>query len=324
MKGYYIMAHEIEIVDGVAQHVYVGEVPWHGLGTEVSPDLTPVEMMEAAGLNWSVEKVPSYIEYNGERILTGQSSLVRSSDSRLLTNVGEGWEPVQNQEAFEFFDEFVHTGDMEMHTAGSLKNGEIIWALAKVSESFELFNGDKVESYLLFSNPHKYGKSIDIRFTPIRVVCNNTLTFSLQTQAVNAVSLSHRKKFDKDEVLEMLGVASTKLSTYKETAEFLGSKRYTDKTLVEYFDNVFPLTGAGKSDKEHSKNATLAMDIVQTQPGAEHAEGTYWQAFNAVTFMADHLLSRDQDTRMTNSWFGSMRKKKQDALKLAVEYAQAA
>ena len=71
------MAHEVEFVDGVAQMAYAGDVPWHGLGTPVSNDLTPVQMMQKAGLDWEVEKVPSFIEINGEKIKSGQESLVR-------------------------------------------------------------------------------------------------------------------------------------------------------------------------------------------------------------------------------------------------------
>ena len=120
-------------------------------------------------------------------------ALVRSSDNKVLTNIGQIWNPVQNEEAFEFFSEYVLAGDMEMHTAGSLKGGQMVWALAKVKESFDLFGGDKVESYLLFSNPHLYGKSIDIRFTPIRVVCNNTLSLSLEQQAERSIGMATQK-----------------------------------------------------------------------------------------------------------------------------------
>ena len=97
------------------------------------------------------------IQFNGELVPTGQKSLVRSTDGKILTNVGENWTPVQNEEAFNFFGEYVLAGNMEMHTAGSLKGGQMVWALAKVKDSFELFGGDKVDSYLLFSNPHQYG-----------------------------------------------------------------------------------------------------------------------------------------------------------------------
>ncbi len=167
------MSHMVETM------AYAGEVPWHGLGEKVSNDLTPKQMMKKAQVDWEVLEVESFIEFNGKKTPTGDKSLVRSTDGKVLTNTGPGWKPVQNEQAFEFFAEYVYAGDMEMHTAGSLKDGKMVWALAKVKESFKLFKGDEVESYLLFSNPHEYGKSIDVRFTPIRVVCNNTLTLAL-------------------------------------------------------------------------------------------------------------------------------------------------
>ena len=181
------MSHELEIVNGAAQMAFVGELPWHGLGVQVADDLAPADMMKAAGVDWRVQEVETFAEFNGKKVPTGMKALIRETDGRVLTQVGKGWHPVQNEEAFEFFKDFTDAGKMKMHTAGSLKNGEIIWALAKVDDDFELFNGDKVESYMLFSNPHQYGKTIDIRFTPIRVVCNNTLTLSLNQTAANAV-----------------------------------------------------------------------------------------------------------------------------------------
>ena len=107
------MAHQIETM------AYAGEVPWHGLGVPVSNDLSPTMMMEKAGLNWQVREVDNFIEFDGERKFTGQKSLVRETDGKILTTVGENWNPVQNSEAFEFFSEYVLAGDMEMHTAGS-------------------------------------------------------------------------------------------------------------------------------------------------------------------------------------------------------------
>lgn len=299
-------------------------VPWHGLGDPVGDCLTPIEMCKASGTFWDVVKVPAFIEYNGKQKLTGQEALVRSTDGKILTNVGPNWEPVQNTEAFEFFDDFVKEGHMMMDTAGSLKGGQIVWALAKVGESFSLFGGDEVDSYLLFSNPHQYGKSIEIRFTPIRVVCWNTLTLSLSTASINSVSLSHRRKFDPDAIKEMMGLASTKLDTYKQTAEFLGSKRFTSETLLEYLDEIFPVTGSGK--KDISKNAEAVFEIVSNdnQPGAKHAPGSWWQAFNGVTFHTDHNLSRTADKRLENAWFGGVARTKVKALEKAVEFAEAA
>ena len=319
------MAHQVETM------AYAGEVPWHGLGVEVSNDLTPNQMMKKAGLDWTVEQIDSYATLpNGKKVATGMKALVRSSDNKVLTNIGQVWNPVQNEDAFNFFSEYVLKGDMEMHTAGSLKGGQLVWALAKVKESFDLFGGDTVESYLLFSNPHKYGFSIDVRFTPIRVVCNNTLSLSLEAKAERSVKVGHRTEFNADEVKKALGIASAKLSQYKEMAEFLGSKRYNIDNLIEYYNTVFPRTADKRVQNQElsvetlSKNAKAAFDAIELQPGAKYAEGSWWQAFNSVTYVTDHLQGRNPDNRLYSSWFGGNQIRKRDALKTALEFAEVA
>ena len=318
------MAHQVETM------AYAGEVPWHGLGVEVNNDLTPNQMMKKAGLDWTVEQIDSYVTVGDKKIPTGMKALVRSSDNKVLTNIGQVWNPVQNEDAFNFFSEYVLKGDMEMHTAGSLKGGQLVWALAKVKESFDLFGGDTVESYLLFSNPHKYGFSIDVRFTPIRVVCNNTLSLSLEAKAERSVKVGHRTEFNADEVKKALGIASAKLSQYKEMAEFLGSKRYNIDNLIEYYNTVFPRTADKRVQNQElsvetlSKNAKAAFDAIELQPGAKYAEGSWWQAFNSVTYVTDHLQGRNPDNRLYSSWFGGNQIRKRDALKTALEFAEVA
>jgi phage/plasmid-like protein (TIGR03299 family) len=318
------MAHMVEMIDGVAQMAYRSSQgkPWHGLGTPVGDDMTPQEMMKAAGLDWSVEKVKTFINYNGKQVETGQEALVRSTDGKILTQVGPGWNPVQNAAAFEFFTDFVSKGDMSMDTAGSLKDGRIVWALADVRDGFSLFGGDEVKGYLLFSNPHQYGKSIDVRFVLERVVCNNTLTIALAESGQPAVRVNHRSVFDAERVKELLGLSHRKVETFKEAAEFLGSKQYGQKDLEKYFGAVFG--ESSKEDKLLSPTAERALQVVETQPGAEFKRGSFWQMFNAVTYMTDHELGRSNDTRMTSAWFGTNAKRKVDALNLAVEMAGAA
>ena len=323
------MAHELEFVNGEAQMAYAGDLPWHGLGTKVSNDLSPQQMMQKAGVDWRVQEVESFVEFNGDRLPTGQKSLIRESDGKILTNVGKDWHPCQNETAFEFFNEYVLAGDMEMHTAGSLKGGQYVWALAKVKESFDLFGGDQVDSYMLFSNPHIYGKSIDVRFTPIRVVCNNTLTFALDSQSQRAVKVGHRAEFNPDMVKDQLGIAHEKFAKYKEMAEFLGSKRVKVEDLLNYYNTVFPLT-SGQDKQEQvtpetlSRQAKNALEVLETQPGAEYAEGSWWQAFNSVTYVTDHVQGRNADNRLHSQWYGQNQLRKVKAAEKAVEFALAA
>lgn len=322
------MSHEIEMINGEAQMAYAGNLPWHGLGTSVSNDLTPQQMMKKAGVDWRVQEVESFINFNDEMVPTGQKSLVRETDGKILTNVGKDWHPVQNEQAFEFFNEYVLAGDMEMHTAGSLKGGNYVWALAKVKESFDLFGGDQVDSYMLFSNPHVYGKSIDIRFTPIRVVCNNTLTFAINSQSQRAVKVGHRTAFNADNVKTTMGIAHEKFAKYKEMAQFLGQKRFSVDALMQYYNEVFPLT-SGQSKQEQvnvdtvSRMAKQAYSVLDTQPGAEFAAGSWWQAFNSVTYVTDHLQGRNSDNRLHSQWFGQNQLRKVKAAEKAVEFALA-
>jgi len=239
--------------------------------------------------------------------------------------VGEGWNPVQNSEAFEFFNEYCMAGDMEMHTAGSLKDGQMVWALAKVNESFNVLGEDQVDSYLLFSNPHQYGKSINVRFTPIRVVCNNTLTMSLNANAKNEVALNHRKAFNGDLVKEQLGIAHEKFAQYKEAARFLAKKKTKHEDLVQYFNAIFPVKEKSVMDYvDLSRSAQRTFDALETQPGADMAMGSWWNAVNAVTYMTDHELGRSNDTRMQSAWFGSNQAKKLKAMNLALKMAEVA
>ena len=313
------MAHELEMVNGEAQMAYVGETPWHGLGVRLDDGVSPREMQKAAGLDWTVEKRPMFLA-DGAQVPKKQA-LVRTSDNKVLDLVGNNWTPVQNETAFDFFQEFCDAGDMKMHTAGSLLDGKRIWALAKVSSDFTVFGDDKVEGYLLFSNPHMFGQCVDVRFTPIRVVCNNTLTMSLNAKAQNFAKVNHRGEFDPEAVKEILGIARNTMDEYKQVAEFLGSKQISDQKFKEFLGKVF---GEAKDPKKLTRTAQMAYDVFETQPGAEFARGSWWQALNSVTYITDHKACRTQDARLNSIWYGYGRKAKINAVKTAVEFAEAA
>lgn len=319
------MAHEIETI------AYAGETPWHGLGKWVPSNLSPRQMQREAELDWKVEKIPLTYECNGRKYDSDRYfALVRTTDGKLLDTVSENWKPVQNDEAFAFFERFTKAGDMTMEVAGSLMGGRRVFALAKVKESFRLARApeDVTESYLLFTNPHQYGYGVDIRFTPVRVVCMNTLTLALgQRDSEHRVSFSHARGYSQDMALQVLGLATGKLRVYQEQADFLAGRRYTEESLKRYFQEVFrPLTPPRERKAEKPKpprNYDRALLTVENQPGREYAPGTWWNAFNAVTYLTDHQIGRG-GTRLGTAFYGHGKTRKLKALNLALEYAKAA
>ena len=130
-------------------------------------------------------------------------------------------------------------------------------------------------------------------------------------------------------VKEQLGIAHEKFAKYKEMAQFLGSKRFSVESLLNYYNEVFPLT-SGQDKQEQvtaetiSRQAKNAYDVLETQPGANFAEGTWWQAFNSVTYVTDHLQGRNADNRLHSQWYGQNQLRKIKAAEKAVEYALAA
>ena len=313
------MSHEVESL------AWVGQKPWHGLGTQVSNDLTAKEMMIAAGCDWEVAKADLVANLNGNQYSVGKNkALLRTTDGQFMDVVGDDWNPVQNKTAFEFFKDFVDAGQMKMETAGSLSDGKMVWALAEVEKSFELFNGDKVKSYLLFSNPHKYGKVVDVRLCMTRVVCNNTIRVALG-EAGNAFKSNHATIFDADKAKKFLGLVDVAMDDLKAKSEVLASKQYTDEKVNEFFDRVFPVqvVKGGIKKKDRSKNAEAATLALTHQPGVEFAPGSWYQALQAVTYTTNHLMGRNQETRVSNLWYGTTGDKNNAALDLALEYAEA-
>lgn len=318
------MGHMIErLADGNYSFAFTGErsAVWHGLGVQVSNDLSPEDMQRKAGLDWNVEKQPLFLANDVE---TNYSMLVRDTDGRQFDAVPNTWIPTQNSEAFAFFNEFVKAGDMEMDTAGSLYGGKHIFALARIKDRVAVFGDDEIGAYLLFSLPHKYGQKISIRTVMTRVVCANTIAAALGETALREYTQNHRTSFKPERAKEVLGVTLEKLNSYKEAAEFLGAKQASNEDVVDYFKRIFPVYQVDKtkeSKKEVSKNAQIAQAVLVNQPGAEYAQGSWWQAFNAVTYMVDHVIGKNEERRFESATMGTSNTLKNKALNLALELA---
>ena len=324
------MAHQVETM------AYAGEVPWHGLGTKVEDNLTPQEMIEAAGLNWTVSRRPVFVPQEpgfdhteGTLTTTEFGMLVRDSDNRILGPCGRNYIPAQNEEVFGFFNKFVESGDMTMGTAGSLDNGRQVWGLANIKQGFKLPGGDEVQGHLLISHPHQWGKSLTIMFTPVRVVCNNTLTMALGQQG-ERFRMPHVKAFDAEVVAaaeQALGLASEQLESFEEQSKFLAGKQYNDDQFDRFLAQLFQpaLIVDNTVDRtQFNRTCETVHELVHTQPGAKMSEGSWWSALNAVTYYVDHKAGRNRDTSLQSAWFGPRAATKRKALQLATEMAEAA
>lgn len=329
------MAHEVETM------AWTKQVPWHGLGFEVSDDLSADEMLTAAGLDWSVSKRPLYfpkqnLDHVELKLVPTKYALTRDSDETLLDIVGETYKPVQNRDAFEFFKRFVDQGGMKMDTAGSLRSGQFIWGLAKIEDAFNVGNNeeDRIEGYLLLTQPHRFGFSMVAALTPIRVVCMNTMRMalgdSMKGKGEGVFRMPHNRSFDeevKKAAETALGLAKQSMGQLQEIANDFAQVRIGRDDLITYFHNVANVDiEEGQDDPEKfTRTIKTLLEAVDQAPGSQlkTAEGTLWGAYNAVTFVADHVRGND-DNRLASTWFGTGAGMKRRALELAVDFAKTA
>lgn len=346
------MAHEFET------GFFVGEKAWHGLGTVLDQPPSIEEGLKLAGLDWQVREVPLIAEVNSvfsdQQDLTVGSSdatmlnmaprlathkaIVRNTDNRVLGVVGSGYQVFQNVEAFSFFDEVIQSGIATLETAMSLKQGSRIVVTAKIKgQSADIVNGDSVECYLALCHAFDGSLCLYIMFTPIRVVCNNTLTLAVNRSNNGRdpnVRLRHTSGM-KDAlalVKKSLDFSANAFSFTVDQYRFLAGKAINHAKLEKYVKDVLsipendatvmrsidPITGMPTKLQELPRAYHKIMEAFEDQPGIQYGRGTFWQAYNAVTHYVDHIRGRNEETRFDASWFGEGKNIRDKALDVAL------
>ena len=179
------MSHEIETM------AFSGAIPWHKLGKQLARDLTGVEMLSAAGLDWNVRLAKMYVNSMGvtpdgkPMEVPDVRAVRRSSDHAVLGTVGMRYAPIQNSEVADLAQAISGQGEAYCHTAGSLMGGKLIWFLLKFPGHLTVpgDNAAGVEKYMVLVSSHDGSQALQVFYTPIRVVCANTLNWALQGAA---------------------------------------------------------------------------------------------------------------------------------------------
>ena len=323
------MAHEIHIEDGKASMMYVGEEPWHGLGTKLDQPATAEEAIKAAGLNWSVCKKPvEAVDGNKRLPLKNIFAIVREdkwSTGRcpVFGIVGEHYTPLQNSEAFRFFDPIVGKNAAVYHTAGALGKGERVWILAKLPSTIHVIGDDIAEKYLLLSNSHDGNSSVQIKFTPVRVVCQNTLTMALSQGPTLRVPHTKDLPARLKQSERTLGLIHMRFAEIEDCFKAMAKVQTNSLKLSQYLQDVFPEPtdpDNERSQKRVTDNRLWARYFFENGKGnRQHGvRGTLWAAYNGVTELVDHRQTGQTSERRLNSvWFGDGYLLKARAFKIA-------
>ncbi len=318
------MSHLIE------QMAYVGATPWHELGNKLLPK-QPIEVWaKQAGMDWSIRETPVCYRTNGvdldHAVLTyeDQKVLYRSDTGDALSVVGDRYRVVQPREVLEFYRDLTDVFGYELETAGVLKGGRKLWALARTGQDAMLKNQDTVCSYLLLATSCDGTLATMATPTTVRVVCNNTLAVALKG-ANNAVKVPHGTTFDPMAVKKQLGIATSQWGAFLYRIQSMTNRKVKASEASIYFENVLNLPTdlpptAAPANGRALKRMQALFDGQGRGAELSTAKGTTWGLLNAVTEFVDHeRRARSREYRLDSAWFGQGAAVKQRAFDLALD-----
>jgi phage/plasmid-like protein (TIGR03299 family) len=315
--------HEVE------QMLYVGEKPWHGLGTMLENSPSVEEAIRLGGLDWKVMLQPLHAVVEGQDIRTDHRATIRSTDLKVLGVVGPGYHAVQNSDAFSFFQPVVDSGKVSIETAGSLREGRRVWMLAKINGcDADVVSGDQVKGYFLLANSHDGTITLRLGFTGQRVVCANTMAMALAKGGGRMLRIRHTKGAEEaiQELHTIIDWSQQEFVASVEKMRALANKGVTEATLREYVRKVFKKTVEDKTvaeEEEETKFERLEAKIIplfekgrgNDLPGVK---GTMWAAYNAVSEYLTWERGRSASNRLDSLWFGEGNKVNAKAFELAL------
>jgi phage/plasmid-like protein (TIGR03299 family) len=331
------MSHEIsQAPDGNWEGMFVGAMPWHGLGTVLKkPPATAADAILAAHMGWPVVKKQLYVGEGEEaRAIPGEFAIVREDrwhlreEGAIFGQVSEDYEPLQNIEAFQFFDSLIKEKKACYESAGALFSGKCVWVMARLCRDVEVVKDDTVARYLLLTHRHDGTGAIQVKFTPVRVVCRNTLNQALSEGP--SFRVAHRKSMYAQLAKASAALDAVLKQSEKVEAAFRRMAKLTLSTgsLTKYLEAVFPEPAQGDDAKRHEKavaaikrNRERSKVLWETGKGNDlpGAQGTLWAAYNGIAEHADYGLTSSRAGKWLESlWFGESYKIKSLAFNTAM------
>lgn len=308
----------------------VKEVPWHGQGTVLDFPPTPEHAIRCAGLDWEVVLVPLGGTLDGEPLNdVGAWATVRKSDRKVLGTVGPTYRPLQNVDAFKFFQPALDAGEAYLETAGSLRGGRRVWILARIKQDpVEIVPGDAVRNYILLSNGHDGSMAVRTGFSSIRVVCANTLAAAHEQGASKLLRVRHTENASETlkEIQQIMDNGRREFVASTEKMRALARKGVNTADLKEYVRKVFApkVTILDQEEQENKCDRLIGKIIPLFEKGRGNdlhgVKGTMWAAYNAVSEYLGWERGRD-DTRLDSLWFGDGANVNRKAFDLALKVA---
>ena len=296
-----------------------GLPPWHNLSTELVNPATAREAVEAADLDYTVIKIPWKQIPESYRVPGASDpwAVMRTDTGAVLGIMEDHHEPVQNRDAFAFFDHLVAAGKATYIAAGTFGRGEHIWIMARLPGFINVQGNDIVGKHLLLSHSHSGSPATQVKVAPIRLVCYNTLTIAMEDSGEVFVRHSAHSARDWQWADSLLGSAIARYDQLDRTFNRMALTKINSKQLLDYVTELAPDEVEEKDIAKNQAVRTACLESYESGQGADLSPGTLWSAFNCVADYTDHKTDGYPRGRLKSLWFGEGEQLKRKAFHLA-------
>lgn len=338
--------------------------------TDVSDCKTSEEVMEKAEMNWFVDKCELVAEMpfgiNRDNSVTigefahegkiyrrcpNAYGTFRTDKNIPLGIVKQKYEVVQNYDAFSFFDKAIGRGEAFWDKAGCFGNGEKIIVTAKLNGVINGPDSSPIDKYLVFANSHDGSCSVNIMFTPVRIICTNMLNSALYN-ADSYIRIRHTGSAGRklDFAGDVIAASIEQANSAEEIYKALSKCQMTEESIIKYLSETIlneteqnavrefdPKNGLKKllqKDYYCMESTGISMrkantfskmyDYYYNGIGQNEILGTAWGAYNAVTGYYSNVVEMEPQKRMDSLTWGTANKTMNIALNRAYNFLKVA
>lgn len=316
-------------INGETRFAYVGQSPWHRLGTKVEKGLSVREMMEISKTDFTVgltrliaaDEAGLPITNDDDSFVyfdISRGTMATESDGTMfgLATVGTRYRTADNQHNVEKALQIVKASDnpdVHIETIGALDEGRKFFVSIELGDEvvFERDgNKDNVKRYLGLHSSHDGTVPSTFGLTGIRMVCQNTVNSAMgsATAKFKARHTENGVDFDVEQARSILGMSDIWIQGVRDTAAKMGAINITQKEVDRIFSEMFPITkSAGKKAIENNDKIRTQINAVYLNNRNAGQFGTNgWSLWNSyVEFFDHHRVGTAEERAITSITAGS-------------------
>ncbi len=302
---------------------------WGAHGTILGPEFSgPVEttkILDAAGLNWIVERQNCYTSAETGNIQIPQTfALVQRPGDRFFGICTNRYSPLQNKEMFQFVQGFFNRASLELSVAGSM--GCWVYALGKSKYHFSIGTGkDRFQVYMLIARPHETGRGIRPFLFLHRPENETCLVYPLMTNRQQfEIPLDDVWSTAKTLACELLAKQLGQVMMSIELKAVVMSETRASMEAVKAYYQKLECKGARSMVKIPPHRLSQLLELFKDGYGssAPSCAGTWWGAHQTLCYLLDHLVCKTEEIRIIASWFDHYADLKRKSLELAYQLAK--